>query len=104
MTKNVSHKQPLFFCCNDIPKIEPNDVYEKLIPFSLKSKFVEEEITPELLKENPYYKKSDENLRTKVNDEEWIITAITNLIINNYTKKKVKLNENMKDQLEAFKI
>ncbi len=66
------------FCCNDIPKIGPNDVYEKLIPFSLKSKFVEEEKTPELLKENPYYKKIDEGLRTKVNTEEWIINGVTN--------------------------
>ena len=72
------------FCCNDIPKIEPNDVYEKLIPFSLKSKFVEEEITPQLLKENPYYKKCDTELRNKVNNEPWIINDVTHLIINRY--------------------
>ena len=101
--KTCNPQTTVVFCCNDIPKIEPNDVYEKLIPFSLKSKFVEEEITPELLKENPYYKKSDENLRTKVNNEEWIINGVTNLIINSYNEKKVKLNDNMKDQLEAFK-
>ena len=101
--KTCNPQTTVVFCCNDIPKIEPNDVYEKLIPFSLKSKFVEEEITPELLKENPYYKKSDENLRTKVNNEEWIINGVTNLIINSYNEKKVKLNDNMKDQLDAFK-
>ena len=26
----------VLFCCNSLPKIEPNDVYEKLTPFSLK--------------------------------------------------------------------
>jgi len=100
--KDCKPQTTVIFCCNDIPKIDPNDVYEKLIPFSLKSKFVEEEITPELLKENPFYKKSDEDLRTKVNNDEWIINAVTNLIINSYNNKKVKLNDNMKDQLDAF--
>jgi hypothetical protein len=80
--KTCNPQTTVVFCCNDIPKIEPHDVYEKLIPFPLKSKFVEEKITPELLKENPYYKKSDEGLRTKVNNEEWIINGVTNLIIN----------------------
>jgi hypothetical protein len=100
--KDCRPQTTVIFCCNDIPKIDPNDVYEKLIPFSLKSKFVEEEITPELLKENPFYKKSDESLREKVNNDEWIINGVTNLIINSYNNKKVKLNENMKDQLDAF--
>lgn len=101
--KECKPQTTVIFCCNDIPKIDPNDVYEKLIPFSLKSKFVEEEITPELLNENPYYKKSDVDLRNKVNNEEWIIIGVTNLIINSYSDKKVILNENMKDQLDAFK-
>ena len=64
--KDCKPQTIVIFCCNDIPKIDPNDVYEKLIPFSLKSKFVDEEITPELLQENPFYKKSDEDLRTKL--------------------------------------
>ena len=55
--KECNPQTTVVFCCNDIPKIDPNDVYEKLIPFSLKSKFVEEEITSELLKENPFYKR-----------------------------------------------
>ena len=100
--KDCKPQTTVIFCCNDIPKIDPNDVYEKLIPFSLKSKFVEEEITPELLRENPFYKKSIVDLRTKVNNDEWIINGVTNLIINSYNNKKVKLNENMKDQLDAF--
>ena len=57
MKKDCKPQTTVFFCCNDIPKIDPNDVYEKLIPFSLKSKFVEEEITPELLRENPFIKR-----------------------------------------------
>jgi len=101
--KECKPQTTVVFCCNDIPKIDPNDVYEKLIPFSLKSKFVEEEITPELLKENPFYKRCIVDLREQVNNEEWIINAVTNLIINSYSDKKVKLNENMKDQLDAFK-
>ena len=52
---------------------------------------MEGEITPDLLKENPYYKQSDPELRTKVNNEEWIIIGVTNLIINSYTNTKVKL-------------
>ncbi len=91
------------FCCNDIPKIEPSDVYEKLIPFSLKSTFIDEEITEDLLKENPYYKKGDNALRDMVKNEEWIINAVTNLIIFSYKPYKVKLNENMSGHLESFK-
>jgi hypothetical protein len=90
------------FCCNDIPKIDPNDVYEKLIPFSIKTKFIESEITEEILKENPYYHKSDPYLRDMVKTEEWFINAVTHLIINSYKPEKVKLNDNMKDHLEAF--
>ena len=84
--KDCKPQITVIFCFNDIPKIDPNDV---LIPYSLKSKFVEEEKTPELLKGNPYYKKSDENLRTKVNNDEWIINGVTNLIINRSNDKKV---------------
>jgi hypothetical protein len=43
------------------------------------------------------------DLRERVNNDEWIINGVTNLIINSYNNKKVKLNENMKDQLDAFK-
>jgi hypothetical protein len=35
--------------------------------------------------------------------EEWIINGVTSLIFNSYNEKKVKLNDNMKDQLDAFK-
>ena len=61
---NIDEKECLpqttdIFRCNDIPKIEPNDVYEKLIPFSLIPKIVEEELTPQQLKETSFYEKAD---------------------------------------------
>ena len=64
---------------------------EDSIPFLLKPnlKLAEEEITPELLKEGPYYK-SVANLRTKVYNDEWITNGVSNLIINSYNKKKIK--------------
>ena len=75
----------------------------KKIPFSLKSKFVDEEWTPQLMNENPFYKKCDPELRNKVNNELWIINAVTKSIINTYKPEKVKLNINMVYQLDAFK-
>jgi hypothetical protein len=47
---------------NDMPKVEPADVFQKLVPFSLTSKFVDE-IHIEDLKKNPHYKLSDPNIK-----------------------------------------
>ena len=99
--KEVISQTTLILCANDIAKFDPPDVYEKLIPFSLKTKFVSEEITPKLLKANPYYKQADDNIESLFQDEE-IIDAITSLIFNSYKPTKVKNNEDMKIILETF--
>ena len=50
-----------------------------------------------------FIKKCHPKLRSKVNNELWIINAVTNLIINRYKPEKVKLNINMVYHLDAFK-
>jgi hypothetical protein len=99
--KEIIPQAMLILCANDIAKFKPNDVYEKLIPFSLKTKFVDEEITPKLLKANPYYKKSDNTIHELIQTED-IIDAVTTLIFKSYKLTKVEPNEEMKIILETF--
>ncbi len=47
---------------NDMPKVEPADVFQILVPFSLPSKFVDEIHIEDLIK-NPHYKLSDPNIK-----------------------------------------
>ncbi len=44
-----------------MPKVEPADVFQKLVPFSLPSKFVNENFEDDVEK-NPHYKLSDPNI------------------------------------------
>ena len=100
--KEIIPQAMLILCANDIAKFKPNDVYEKLIPFSLKTKFVNEEITPKLLKANPFYKKADKNIHELIKTSD-IIDAVTTLIIKSYKLEQVKPNEEMSIILETFK-
>lgn len=99
--KEVISQTTLILCANEIANFKPVDVYEKLIPFSLKTKFVSEEITPSLLKKNPFYKKADDNINDFIKQEK-IINAITSLIFNSYKPTKVVNNNNMNIILETF--
>jgi hypothetical protein len=54
---------------NDMPKCEPADVFQKLVPFSLPSKFVDE-ITEDDKIKNPHYKLSDTNIKQFVNKQD----------------------------------
>ncbi len=49
--------------------VEPADVFQKLIPFSLPSKFVDE-ITQDDLKKNPHYKVADSMIKSFVSRED----------------------------------
>ena len=98
--KEVLSQTTLILCANDIAKFEPSDVYEKLVPFSIKTKFVDK-ITPKLIKENPYYTERDNNIDNIINDED-NIDAITSLILNSYKPNRVKLNEGMNIILDTF--
>jgi len=44
-----------------MPKVEPADVFQKLVPFPLPSKFVDEIFEEDKIK-NPQYKLSDTNI------------------------------------------
>ena len=100
--KDIHTQTTLMLFCNDCLQIDPVDTYEKLIPFSLKNRFVDVPITEELLKENPYYRKSDPDIREKVNNDERIINAVADLIISSFKPNKVVLNEEMINMVEAY--
>lgn len=99
--KEVISQTTLILCCNELCDFKPNDVFEKLIPFSLKSKFVNFEITPKLLKENPYYKKASPDFDNLINDKD-NINAMINLIINSFKPHKVVNNKHMSIILSTF--
>lgn len=86
---------------NDMPKCEPADVFQKLVAFSLPSKFVDE-ITEEDKIKNPHYKLSDSNIKQFVNNKE-ICEAFIHIIIDSYQSKKVKLIENQQIFIDNFK-
>ena len=83
------------------PKVEPADVFQKLIPFSLPSKFVDE-ITEEDLKHNPHYKLSDSNIKKFVSKDE-VCQAFVWILIDVYKNSKVKLVESQKVFIDNFK-
>ena len=80
---------PLILFNNDMPKVEPADVFQKLIPFSLPSKFVDE-ITQDDLKKNPHYKVADSMIKSFVSREE-VCQAFVWILIDSYKNSKVKL-------------
>ena len=86
---------------NDMPKVEPADVFQKLIPFSLPSKFVDE-ISEEDLKRNPHYKLSDPNIKKFVSKDE-VCEAFVWILIDSYKDTKVKLIDSQKVFIDNFK-
>ena len=74
---------------NDMPKVEPADVFQKLVPFSLPSKFVDE-INEDDIKKNPHYKLSDPNIKKFVSKEE-VCEAFVWILIDSYKSTKLKL-------------
>ena len=84
-----------------MPKVEPADVFQKLVPFSLPSKFVDE-ITEEDLKHNPHYKLSDSNIKKFVSKDE-VCQAFVWILIDVYKNSKVKLVESQKVFIDNFK-
>ena len=51
---NVRKQGTLILFHNDMPKVEPADVFQKLVPFPLPSKFVDETTEEDKIK-NPHY-------------------------------------------------
>ena len=98
---NIRIQGTLILFNNDMPKCEPADVFQKLVAFSLPSKFVDE-ITEEDEIKNPHYKLSDSNIKQFVNNKE-ICEAFIHIIIDSYQSKKVKLIENQQNFIDNFK-
>ena len=98
---NIRIQGTLILFNNDMPKCEPADVFQKLVAFSLPSKFVDE-ITEEDEIKNPHYKLSDSNIKQFVNNKE-ICEAFIHIIIDSYQSKKVKLIENQQVFIDNFK-
>jgi len=86
---------------NDMPKAEPADVFQKLVPFSLPSKFVDD-ITEDDKIKNPHYKKSDPNIKQFVNNKD-VCKAFIWIIIDSYKSTKIKLNDNQQNFIDNFK-
>ena len=84
-----------------MPKVEPADVFQKLVPFSLPSKFVDE-ITQDDLKRNPHYKVADSMIKSFVSKEE-VCQAFVWILIDSYKNSKVKLVDSQKVFIENFK-
>jgi hypothetical protein len=97
---NVRIQGTLILFNNDMPKCEPADVFQKLVPFSLPSKFVDE-ISEEDKIKNPHYKLSDSNIKQFVNNKD-ILKAFVHIIIDSYQSKKVKLVEKQEEFKETF--
>lgn len=98
---NIRIQGTLILFNNDMPKCEPADVFQKLVAFSLPSKFVDE-ITEEDEIKNPHYKLSDSNIKQFVNNKK-ICEAFIHIIIDSYQSKKVKLIENQQVFIDNFK-
>ena len=84
-----------------MPKVEPADCFQKLIPFSLPSKFVDE-ITEDDLKKNPHYKVADSMIKSFVSQEE-VCQAFVWILIDSYKDSKVKLVDCQKVFIDNFK-
>jgi hypothetical protein len=67
-----------------MPKVQPADVFQKLIPFSLPSKFVVE-INEDDLEKNPHYKVADSTIKSFVSKEE-VCQAFVCFLIDSYYK------------------
>jgi hypothetical protein len=98
---NIRIQSTLILFNNDMPKCEPADVFQKLVPFSLPSKFVDE-ITEEDKEKNPHYKLSDSNIKQFVNNKE-VCKAFIWIIIDSYQSTKIKLNNNQQNFINNFK-
>ena len=98
---NIRIQGTLILFNNDMPKCEPADVFQKLVAFSLPSKFVDE-ISEEDKIKNPHYKLSDNNIKQFVNNKE-ICEAFIHIIIDSYQSKKVKLVVNQQVFVDNFK-
>ncbi len=84
-----------------MPKLEPADVFQKLIPFSLPSKFVDE-ITQDDLKKNPHYKVAGSMIKSFVSKEE-VCQAFVWILIDSYKNSKVRLVDCQKVFIDNFK-
>jgi hypothetical protein len=72
-----------------MPKLEPADVSQKIVPFSLPSKFVDE-INEDDLKKNPHDKLSDPNIK-KIMSKDEVCQAFVWIIVDSYRDSKVIL-------------
>ena len=98
---NVRIQGTLILFNNDMPKVEPADCFQKLIPFSLPSKFVDE-ITQDDIKKNPHYKVADSMIKSFVSQEE-VCQAFVWILIDSYKDSKVKLVDCQKVFIDNFK-
>jgi hypothetical protein len=84
-----------------MPKVEPADVFQKLFPFSLPSKFVDE-INEDDFKMNPHYKLSGPNINKFISQDE-VCQAFVWILIDSYKNSKVKLVDCQKVFIDTFK-
>ena len=91
---------------NDMPKCEPADVFQKLVPFSLPSKFVDEITEDDKIKDkikNPHYKLSDTNIKQFVNKQD-VCQSFIWILIDSYKPTKVKFINDPQAFIDNFKV
>jgi len=100
----------LILCCNDLPKIEPNDALEKCVEYQLKAKFINDEFPENEKIEGFKYYAKDDNFKASFSSRKEIILAFTNIIIKAYNNKikypeeLKKINDSNKDDSDYTRL
>tara|TARA_R100000951_G_scaffold5297_1_gene5805 strand:- start:2187 stop:4562 length:2376 start_codon:yes stop_codon:yes gene_type:complete len=81
--KEFKIQSGLIVCCNDCPKIEPNDALEFCDEIQMKSKFIDEDYDDVKFNGFNYYKK-DNSLKSEFLKRNEIINEIINIFIESY--------------------
>jgi len=90
----------LIICCNDLPKIEPNDALDFCDRFYMKSKFIDDDFNENnKIKGFSYYKK-DDNLKIDFLKNEDVLNELINIFIESYYNKAIYPSELKKSDEE----
>ena len=77
----------LMVCCNELPKVNPTDTFEKLIPYDMKSKFINN-LEEEFDNEEVSYYQSIPEVKTRFIKDKQVQNEFILMIIDAYKKKQ----------------
>ena len=84
--KEFKIQSSLIVCCNDCPKIEPNDALEFCDEYQMKSKFIDDDFDDVKFNGFSYYPK-DNTLKSEFLKRDDVINEIINIFIESYYNK-----------------